>query len=489
MKSLLAKQYIVFFAILISAVSCKQPETVIVAEAPTSAVKQDTTDTAAVEQDTGFQKLVIGEYNNIDSLDPLFADNGSELRALQLLYEGLVRFDETGTIVPGMAKSWTVSDDSLNYTFYLRPDIFFHDSDIFSTGQGRRMVAADVKFVFERMASPQVPPRAARLFMNIYGFESYFQEQHYVYNPQHRELEGISGIRTPTDSTVVFQLIKPDPHFLQKLATPLASIYPREALEKDAFTPVGTGPFNFAQVNDSTFIFSRFNLYYAADNIALNRVDVKIVPSEMLLFKYLSRGELDLIPQLGPQLMSEILTPEGALLPAYEEQYELHTPGGVTEYILRYNPHSNVSEAAARKIAGFIETDSASYFGKLPALVRAQKVLANASAIDTTLTEIHTTFSTDPYIKTFLGSFSETLEQQNISLQMMNIRVPFRNTALVFTRNYQLIPAGLWSNFEKIFSFKVYHAALQKTTVDAFPFNQYSWWIDARNIAMPQPDN
>src|SRR5699024_3035033 len=151
-----------------------------------------------------FQKLVIGELNAIRSFDPLFANNASEMRAVQLIYEGLVRFDENGEAVPGIARSWLVNDDSTRYEFNLRRGIFYHNSDIFSTGTGRRLVADDVKFAFERMAKVDVPPQAARLFMNITGFEPFYQEQHFVFDPQFRRFKGVSGIKTPDENTVIF---------------------------------------------------------------------------------------------------------------------------------------------------------------------------------------------------------------------------------------------------------------------------------------------
>ncbi|HET6528227.1 MAG TPA: ABC transporter substrate-binding protein, partial [Balneolaceae bacterium] len=437
-----------------------------------------------------FQKLVMGEFNTIGSLDPLFANNATEMRAVQLVYEGLVRFDENGNITPGIAQTWTVSDDSSLYEFHLRPDIFYHNSDIFSTGTGRRLVAEDVKFVFERMARAGVPPRAAKLFMNIRGFDSYFQEQHFVYNPQFRQIEGVAGIQTPDETTVVFELEQPDANFLKKLATPLAVIYPKEAVgdAQNAFTPVGTGPFTFVRTtNDSTYIFSKFDNYHTPGEIKLDRVDLIVTNSEGELFKSMSAEEMDVLPQLGPQLMSEILDDKGQLLPSYREQYALRTAGGATEYVLRYNPYSNLAATTARKIAGLIPTDLSSFLGKLPqGLVESSFIIKDAPAIashDSTK-EIYSTFSADPFIKTFLGSLSKTLKPYGYSLQMLKIHTPVENTGLLVTRDFPLIPEGQWGDYEKLFVFKVGHAALQKPVVEGLWFNQYPWWIDVRGVSL-----
>src|SRR5699024_9086292 len=209
----------------------------------------DTTRSKMIDRNADFQKLVVGEMNPIESLNPLFANNATEMRTVQLIYEGLVRMNENGQVIPATAKKWMVSGDSLRYEFQLRSDIFYHDNDIFSTGTGRRLTAEDAKFAFEQMAKPGVPPRAARMFMNIEGFDSYIREKHIIYNDETRQLTGMSGIETPNDTTIIFDLVQKDARFLKKLATPLAVIYPREAHNESAnsFTAVGTGPFTFTR--------------------------------------------------------------------------------------------------------------------------------------------------------------------------------------------------------------------------------------------------
>ena len=47
-----------------------------------------------------------------------------------------------GSIVPGLAESWEISDDGLTYTFRLREGVTFHD--------GTTMDAEDVKFSYDR---------------------------------------------------------------------------------------------------------------------------------------------------------------------------------------------------------------------------------------------------------------------------------------------------------------------------------------------------
>lgn len=151
--------------------------------APTVSSKPDTTLSETEPQTTGttFQAITIGENQPIYSLDPLFATTQSEMRAIQLVYEGLVRFNSRGKIVPAIAKNWTISNNHTRFSFILKDDVYYQNSSVFASGRGRKLKPGDIKKVFKRMASAGVPPRAAKLFMNIRGFEPYFKEQHNIY--------------------------------------------------------------------------------------------------------------------------------------------------------------------------------------------------------------------------------------------------------------------------------------------------------------------
>lgn len=486
---------LIILSVLFLFAGCKQPETIVVEQSPTAVAPTDTVSDKKGDTEAGFRQLLIGEYQPIRSLDPLFANNGASMRAAQLIYEGLVRLDKEGNIVSGIAQSWEVGEDSLKYTFKLRPNIYYHDSKIFSTGTGRKLKAQDVKYVFERMARSDVPPLAAQLFMDIKGFNSYFREQHLVYNPEERNLEGVRGIDTPNEQTVVFNLENRNPQFLKKLATPLAVVYPREAVgaKVSDFTPVGTGPFTFnRRTADSTLIFSKFQNYYGDSKISLSRVDIKIKPSETQLFKSMSAGELYLLPHLGPQLIASVLNNNGNLLESYAQRYSLSKSGGTTEYILRHYTKSSLSKADARSISSLLSAGSSAYFNTSPGQIISR------SSEDTTRQKfdpsalnarIYSVYSEDPFIRNFLGKLSQSLAEYNSTLQMLNIRAPFQDTGLFFTQNFPLIPNQQWDEYPPLFRFNVKQLALQRSEIRGLDFNKYTWWFDLRGVTLPTDEN
>jgi peptide/nickel transport system substrate-binding protein len=76
-------------------------------------------------------------------LDPTSAAAGAIDSVLYAnVFEGLTRFMGDGSVVPGLAESWEISDDGLTYTFTLRDGVTFHD--------GTAMDAEDVKFSLDR---------------------------------------------------------------------------------------------------------------------------------------------------------------------------------------------------------------------------------------------------------------------------------------------------------------------------------------------------
>lgn len=78
-------------------------------------------------------------------IDPAVGRDFSSSVALVNLYDSLVYPDSTGNSQPHVATSWEVSEDGLNWTFYLRDDVLFHD--------GTPLTAEDVKFSMDRLTT------------------------------------------------------------------------------------------------------------------------------------------------------------------------------------------------------------------------------------------------------------------------------------------------------------------------------------------------
>src|SRR5699024_11071325 len=481
------KRLFALLILMIAAISCKQPETIIVDRNPKTAAPSDTSDTVQAGAEGEFQQLAIGENQLIHSLDPLLASNLAEMHAIQLVYEGLVRLNSSEEVIPAVAKRWTVQNINQSCTFTLRSDIFFHASSIFGSGTGRKLKAGDVKFVFERMAHNNVPPQAALMFMNIEGMNAYYQEQRHVYDPEQRGLSGISGISAPNDSTVVFQLNRPDPDFLKKLATPRAVVYPKEATESQTgtFTAVASGPFTFSQhPNDSTYIFARFGDYYHSSDIKLDRVDIISSADENALWQAMQAGDIHYLPGTGPQLAERLLSDEAKLIPEAANSTSLS--GSVeTELTLHRYFDAELPPGSASAIARLAEQNTASLFaGMGPGISNPSFTAKGSTSASMSNLKLQAVASDNPYAEQLLKNLQKMLSQKGASLTISNLQVPTRETGLFVTEQWPLLSISLWRDSPALLSFDISRYSLTRDGLSNIDQSRYPWWIDLRNIQL-----
>ena len=90
-------------------------------------------------------------------LNPLLSDaNPVEADLVDLIFEGLTRYDADGRLQPALAEQWSVSEDGLLITFTLRENAVWHD--------GQPVRAADVQFTYSLLQQESFPaPAGLRL--------------------------------------------------------------------------------------------------------------------------------------------------------------------------------------------------------------------------------------------------------------------------------------------------------------------------------------
>jgi len=87
-----------------------------------------------------------GEYTEGIASEPqlinpvLASQNDADSDLARLIFSGLLEFNEKLELEPDLAVSYEVSDDQLEYTFYLNENVFWHDGEHFD--------ADDVVFTF-----------------------------------------------------------------------------------------------------------------------------------------------------------------------------------------------------------------------------------------------------------------------------------------------------------------------------------------------------
>lgn len=90
--------------------------------------------------------FILNETTQPTTFNPQVPNNLSTGMVLSRLLSGLVNFDpKTELFVPALAKSWTVSEDGLSYTFHLRKGLLWSD--------GQPFTAEDIIFTFDCILS------------------------------------------------------------------------------------------------------------------------------------------------------------------------------------------------------------------------------------------------------------------------------------------------------------------------------------------------
>jgi peptide/nickel transport system substrate-binding protein len=213
------------------------------------------------------------------------------------VFEGLVRVDRTGAIVPALAESWSVSDDGLVWTFELRSPVKFHDGSDFG--------ADDVLAKFERATDPD---------------STHTHKEYY---------EAIDEVSAEGDQ-VTFRLSRPNSALLYNLARPDSIIFPAGSEESQRSNPVGTGPFRFVEwVAGSEVRLERFDDYYVEGVPYLDAVTFRIIGDPNARFAALQAGDIDMI--------GVALSPETALQAEGDPNLKLTSGSNTTEITMALN--------------------------------------------------------------------------------------------------------------------------------------------------------
>jgi peptide/nickel transport system substrate-binding protein len=227
--------------------------------------------------------LIIGmTATNLPGTDGQYAqsEGGEGIRFVGLmLYDGLTKMDllqgdHTPEIKPGLAESWTVSDDASTWTFKLRPNVKFHD--------GSPWNADAAVWNFDRMANKS-SPLFDQAINSLGGLL----------------LGGIDKVSKTDDMTVVINTKGPYSYLDSDLSL-LAMVSPT-AFEKagghDPFSehPSGTGPFKFESMERGQRLEMVRNDDYWAGKPKLDRIVLRPIPDATARVAALRSGEVNWI--------------------------------------------------------------------------------------------------------------------------------------------------------------------------------------------------
>lgn len=215
-----------------------------------------------------------GFLANMQVPDPDIFYEGEGLQVTLSVYEGLVAYEpDSPEIGPGLAESWTITDDGRTYTFKLRGGIAFHD--------GTPMTAATIIESFRRRTAVNQAP--AYLIADV------------------------ASMSAPDDATLVIELGQPVEPFLDYLACPWGpkAVSPTavraHSVNGDlaqgwlSTHDAGTGPYRITEfVPSSHYTLTAWDGYWGAKP-EFTALRIEIIPDITTQRLLLEQGQLDVI--------------------------------------------------------------------------------------------------------------------------------------------------------------------------------------------------
>ena len=212
------------------------------------------------------------------------------------IYNRLVEFESgTTNLAPGLAESWEVSDDGLEFTFHLREGVKFHSTDWFTPT--RDFNADDVVFSFMRQLSDEHP------------WHEYVAGAAWEYFDGMDMPAILKDVVKVDDMTVKFVLNRPEAPMVANLGMDFASIVSAEyAAQLEASgtrddlnqKPVGTGPFQLVAYQKDAVIRYKAHPDHWNGKPAIDDLVFAITPDNSVRTQKLIAGECHVMPYPNP---------------------------------------------------------------------------------------------------------------------------------------------------------------------------------------------
>lgn len=246
-----------------------------------------------------------GEVNTLDFSQMSWMQ---DFRVARIISEGLCRRDvlsKNYATIPGVAASWEVSSDALTYTFHLRNDARWSNGD--------RVLASDFVYTWRRTMLPELGSDYAKLLGLIRGGKQFMANRaealkgfaldasiadrsaaaRELWEVACREFDTLVGLHAPDERTLVIELERPVPYFLDLMAFPaFFPIHPPTIEASTTIDPVSGGmrlaPGSFEPprlVTNGPFVLSRWRFkrdmrfeanphYWNASRLALTSISI-----------------------------------------------------------------------------------------------------------------------------------------------------------------------------------------------------------------------
>jgi peptide/nickel transport system substrate-binding protein len=220
-------------------------------------------------------KLIEGLISDMSTFNTLNSGDNVSSQMITLTFDGLLGIAANGDNIPMLAQALpTVSPDSLNFTFKLRPNLKFSD--------GHALTAEDVVFTYGLMFLPETKDFVSRYRSELEGY--------------------LQSVTAPDPQTVVFKFSKVQASFVdghcRRGILPkhiLGNVTPKALNTHDFWSnpTVVNGVFKFVKWDKGQQVVLARNDNYWAGPSNLDQYVAKVVSDAVVLAQQLKTGEVD----------------------------------------------------------------------------------------------------------------------------------------------------------------------------------------------------
>jgi len=206
-------------------------------------------------------------------INPIYAPlSDADKDLTELIFSGLMRYDENGNIVPDLAKDYQIIDEGRIYEFYLKDNLLWQD--------GSKLTADDIIFTVEIIQNPDIKSPLRLIWLGV-------------------EIEKIS------DSAVRFTLKNSSSIFLENATL---KIIPRHVWENvsaknfsfspNNLNPIGSGPYKLQNLSQDkegkiTLVNLIKNVLYYNEGPYIPKISFKFFETEKELTSAYEKGEIE----------------------------------------------------------------------------------------------------------------------------------------------------------------------------------------------------
>ena len=241
---------------------------------------EEGTEEGATGEVTYKDTIVIGDNTEPKDLDPDQSWGAAEARFSAFIYEGLVREDANGEIIPLLATDWTVSEDGLTYTFNLKEGVKFSN--------GTDVTVADWAWSLYRARDNETSNSRSVA----------------------AAIDTVTG--SDEDHTLVITLSKPDAAFLANLCkwnmvVKSEAHFNEVGAEGFLTQPMGTGPYAVSEWKRGEYINCVANEYYHVEGQPYTKnLTYKIITDDNTRLLQLQSGDIDIMGIVPTNMMETI---------------------------------------------------------------------------------------------------------------------------------------------------------------------------------------